>query len=107
MNGKTLQIVFIGILATLCFILVSTTMLLFHGKVQLDLYKEVITMLGIPTLIGMIVQAYIHADINKDGIPDIKQLTKGDGDVKIEETHTITSSTNDSSKPVTTDDFKS
>lgn len=79
MNGKTLQITFMGILATLCLILFALTVLLCFGKIQLDLYKEVITMLGIPTLIGMIVQAYIHADLDKDGVPDSQQVK---GEVK-------------------------
>lgn len=82
MNGNTLKVVFTGIVVTLCFILIAMTFLTCLGKVTLELYKEIVTMLGIPTLIGMIVQAFIHADINKDGIPDYKQEQPPEGGVK-------------------------
>lgn len=74
MNGKTLQVTFIGVLSTLCLILVTMTVLLCFGRIQLDLYKEIVTMLGIPTLIGVVVQSYLHSDANKDGIPDYQQI---------------------------------
>lgn len=82
MNGKTLQVTFIGVVATLCLILLVMTVLVSCGKIQLELYKEIVTLLGIPTLIGVVVQSYLHSDANKDGIPDYQQTIKGDQDGK-------------------------
>ena len=85
MNGNTMKATFTGIVITLCLILLVMTYLASVGKIPLDIYKEIITMLGIPTLIGMIVQAFIHADFNKDGIPDHQQTENSKGEKKNEE----------------------
>ena len=81
MNGSTLKVTFMAIMGTLLFILLTMTGLVIFGKITMDIYKEILTMLGIPTLIGMLVQAFIHGDINKNGIPD---LHEGENDGKVQ-----------------------
>ena len=74
MNGNTLKNTFSGIVGVLSFILIALTGMLVVGKIQLEAYKEVLGILGIPTLIGMIVQSFIHSDINKNGVPDHQEV---------------------------------
>ena len=76
LNGNTLKMVFLGIVATLCIILLGLTLMSVAGKLPVETYKELVGILGIPTLFGMIVQSFIHADINKNGVPDIKETTE-------------------------------
>lgn len=64
LNGSTLKIVFLGIVATLCFILLIMTILVSLGKIQVETYGHILGILGIPALFGMISQAFIHANIN-------------------------------------------
>ena len=76
MNGNTLKVTFVSIVGTLCLILLGMTVLAVFGKITMDIYKDILTVLGIPTLIGMIVQAFIHADFNQNGIPDHQEEKK-------------------------------
>ena len=83
MNGNTLKNTFSGIVGVLMFIMLVLTGLLAFGKLNIEAYKEVLGILGIPTLIGMIVQSFIHSDRDHNGIPDVKEDLKKEG-TKIE-----------------------
>jgi hypothetical protein len=76
MNGHTLKIVFMAIVGTLCFILIGSTVLVIMGKIMPEVWEKIIDKLGIVTLFGVICQSFLHADFNKDGIPDHQQIEK-------------------------------
>lgn len=85
LNGSTLKIVFLVIVGTLCAVLVVLTGMAAFAKISPDLYEKLITVLGIPTLFGMIAQAFIHANLdNKDshanvapGVPIKPEVSNG------------------------------
>ena len=52
-----------GIVTTLCLILLIITAMAAIGKLPLENYGRLLGILGIPALFGMISQAFIHANI--------------------------------------------
>lgn len=76
MNGNTLKWAFSVIVWTFCFILGGSTLAFLLGKLTPDVYEKVIDKLGIIGFFTMIGQAFLHADLNKDGVPDSHQITK-------------------------------
>lgn len=98
MNGNTLRWAFSVIVWTYCIILISSTFMVFIGKMPTDSYKDILGNLGIIGLFTMIAQTFLHIDANKDGIPDHQQVIKEDR--KDEKNVTV------NSNPVNTDDFK-
>ena len=76
MNGNTLKNIFAGIIATLMFVLLGMTILVCFGKMNIEIYKDVLTTLGIPTIIGFIIQAFLRSDSDNNGVPDIQEETK-------------------------------
>lgn len=75
MNRDVLKNVFLIIMVTLCAVLLLLTGAALWHKMSLDDYKGIMEILGIPTLIGMIVTSFIHANIsnNETGGPDAKK----------------------------------
>ncbi|MFI4963269.1 MAG: hypothetical protein ACHP6H_05370 [Legionellales bacterium] len=63
MNGNTLKVCFLGIVGTLCLLLLILTAMAAIGKLPLENYGRLLGILGIPALFGMISQAFIHANI--------------------------------------------
>lgn len=63
MNGDVLKKVFLIIVVTLCGIAFLLTGAVLLGKFPVDAYEKVMEILGIPTIIGMIVTSFIHANI--------------------------------------------
>lgn len=82
MNGGTLKWAFSVIVWTFCIILLSATFLCLTGRVSVEVWEKVIGNLGVIGFFTMIGQSFLHADANKDGIPDATQITKGEKDEK-------------------------
>lgn len=77
MNGDVLKKVFLIIVITLCGIATLLTGAVLFGKFPIDTYEKVMEILGIPTIIGMIVTSFIHANIsnNENGGPNVEKVT--------------------------------
>lgn len=71
MNGDTLKVVFIGIIMTLCLVLLALTGLAAFGKISIEIYEKMMGVLGIPTLFGMIAQSFLHADFSAKEKPSV------------------------------------
>lgn len=67
MNGQILKYSFMTIVISLCIVLVGGTAGFLLGKVNMDSYKALLELLGIPTLIGVIVQSYLHMNQTNQG----------------------------------------
>lgn len=72
LNGNTLKIIFVTIIFTLCLILIGLTCMVVFKAFPVDQYKSVLEVLGIPTLIGMIVQSFIHS--NQQDTKEVKNV---------------------------------
>lgn len=68
-QAKGRYISFLIFTYTLCFILVFTTVLLIINKLAIADYKEVIIVLGVPTIIGMAFNSFFHTNPNQDADP--------------------------------------
>lgn len=77
MNGDVLKKVFLIIVVTLCAIATLLTADVLIGKFPIDAYEKVMEILGIPTIIGMIVTSFIHANIsnNETGGSNVEKTT--------------------------------
>ncbi len=62
LNGQTLKVCFLMIVGTLCLLLVSLTICAGLGRLPLENYTRLLGILGIPTLIGVIVQSFLHSN---------------------------------------------
>lgn len=74
LNGSTLKICFLGIVITLCMLLIVLTLGAAAGKLPIENYTRLIGILGIPALFGMICQAFIHANINSAAKEDTSSI---------------------------------
>lgn len=63
LNGQVLKLGFLIIIVSLCIVLVISTIDFMMAKMTLDSYKGLVELLGIPTIIGMIVQSFIHQNV--------------------------------------------
>jgi len=78
MNGNTLKLCFMGIVGTLCILLIVLTIGAATDKLPIENYTRLIGILGIPALFGMIAQAFIHAniaDVANKQVSDEKKLS--------------------------------
>lgn len=75
MPTNILKTAFTGIVGTLCIILVLLTIMVVWCGFNVETYKGILEVLGIPTLFGMIVQSFIHQ--KPEDIPNASsQITK-------------------------------
>ena len=65
LNGSTLKYCFLGIVGTMCFLLISLTLGVAIGKLPMDEYMRLVGTLGISSLFGVIIQAFVHANITE------------------------------------------
>lgn len=64
LNGQVLKWSFLIIMASLCGVMLMSTYFFLTQRLPLDSYKSILELLGIPTLIGMIVQSFIHSNMD-------------------------------------------
>lgn len=73
MNGGTMKWAFSVIVWTMCGICIMSFALLAFGKITPELFEKVIDKFGTVGFFTMIAQSFLHADFNRDGIPDHTQ----------------------------------
>ena len=62
LNGQVLKLSFLIIIVSLCVVMVIATIDFMIGKMVIESYKGLLEILGIPTLIGVIVQSFLHSN---------------------------------------------
>lgn len=67
LNGSCLKMAFLMIVGTLCIMSAVLTLGTAFKLIQFDTYVQLIGELGVGSLFGGIVQAFIHANINDNG----------------------------------------
>lgn len=72
-QSKGRYIAFLAFTFTLCFILLFTTALLIINKLAIADYKEIIIVLGIPTIVGMAFNSFFHTNPKPEDVPDDKK----------------------------------
>lgn len=72
MQAKGRYLAFISFALTLCFILVIATGCLFFKVIDIAAYKEIIMVLGIPTIIGMAFNSFFHTNPKPEDDPNAK-----------------------------------
>ena len=72
-NGGALKVAFILIVVTLCGLLFFLTICAALGKVEIGIYGHILGLLGISGLFGSIAQAFIHANLRDEKLPELNQ----------------------------------
>jgi uncharacterized membrane protein AbrB (regulator of aidB expression) len=76
LNGNTLKMAFLMIVATLCVILVGLTIGASLGRLQLTEYEQLLGVLGITSIFSVIAQAFIHSNIGQSSGNDNSEVPK-------------------------------
>lgn len=76
LNGQVLKAAFIFIIMSLCLVLIFSTWKVIGGKMPIDEYKSLLEILGIPTLIGMITQSFLHQNIQDTSMSTQAKITQ-------------------------------
>lgn len=71
MQAKGRYLAFLAFTFTLCFILILSTILLMLSKMPIADYKEIIIVLGIPTIVGMAFNSFFHTNPKTDDVKEV------------------------------------
>lgn len=63
LNGSTLKICFLMIVATFCVILIGLSVGVAFKRIEIPMYVQLMGELGISGLFGSIIQAFIHSNM--------------------------------------------
>lgn len=98
MPTNILKTAFTAIIGTLCLILIILTLKVVFGGFDIEKYKSILEILGIPTLIGMVVQSFIHQ--KPEDVPNDKNQIIKSTDVTVK-SPVVSASGSDNSTDVT------